>query len=315
MFSPAQPRAYSKLMSVKGGSRADMYRQEQPPQPSQPSQPPQPFVVSPPNTSTYASPSPTPTSPSSKMLVNMDTNVQSVLENSLGQASTEKKTADQEGHVREQKILHEQIKALEDANLDLQHQLEWCESEMKVKDDQIEFLNAESHDRSRGVKENNTNVNEQHLSTSFNAGVQKVLQKGSIFIKHTQRGAPHPRVVWVDESLRYICWRPAGTSSYDKQKSIRVQDVLDVVKGQHTKRFQRQKGRNNRSHATFSLITSDPDRTLDLEVDLGPQPADTMHHQFETDKRDEWVNALRLLIDQRPTNRQGNTYGPPMPAQ
>jgi hypothetical protein len=40
-----------------------------------------------------------------------------------------------------------------------------------------------------------------------------------------------------------------------------------------------------------------------------------MHHQFETDKRDEWVNAFRLLIDQRPTNRQGNTYGPPMPAQ
>jgi hypothetical protein len=69
------------------------------------------------------------------------------------------------------------------------------------------------------------------------------------------------------------------------------------VKGRHTKRFQRNKGRDHRGHSSFSLITNDPGRTLDLEIDIGPQPADSMHHQFEMEIRDQWVNAFRMLIN------------------
>ena len=63
--------------------------------------------------------------------------------------------------------------------------------------------------------------------------------------------------------------------------------------GQHTNRFQRNKGREGRDHSSFSIITDDTERTLDLEVDLGPIGGG---EQCEMDVRNLWVKSLRMLV-------------------
>ena len=302
IFSPARPRTYSKLMRVGVTPGQQRHQHES-----------SPLQQSPPLALGYQYTNPNSPSPS-KMLVNMDTNVQSVLEHSLSIIGIDGATQPEKTFVQTEKekqidieteqkkktnntdLFQEQIQSLEEANVDLQQQLEWCEDEMQAKDRQIESL------------EQNGGGNENDNST-FDVIVKR-LQMGGIFIKHGKRGSPHPRVVWIDASLNYICWRKPGTTS-DIQKTIRIQDIVEIKKGQHTKRFQRNKGRDNRDHSSFSVITVDPERTLDLEVDIGPQPNDTLHGQFEREQRDKWVDAFDTLItwhkDQRMEQKeQGN---------
>ena len=70
-------------------------------------------------------------------------------------------------------------------------------------------------------------------------------------------------------------------------------NFLNLFLGQHTKRFQRNKGREGRDHSSFSIITDDVERTLDLEVDLGPIGGG---EQCEMDVRSLWVKSLRMLV-------------------
>ena len=272
LFSPAQPSAYSKLMCV-GSTPGQERRQHQFSSALQQSPP---LAL---QSSSSSSPSPT----SSKMLVNMNTNVHTVLAQSLSQASAEKRAEESnalaEKSAHGEIMLHQQIVALEEANIDLQQQLEWSEEELHQKDEHIEQLEL---------------AQEEAEDILFDVIVKR-LQMGTIFIKHTRRGSPHPRVVWVDQSLEYVCWRKPGTKS-EVLKSIRIDSIERVQPGQHTARFHRRKGRSDRGHSSFSIITTDPDRTLDLEIDMGPNPADTLHTKYEKEQRDKWVDAFQTLV-------------------
>ena len=105
-------------------------------------------------------------------------------------------------------LLREQVAALEEANVDLQQQLAWSESEMSAQQETIERL--ENQIEGRRSEEEKNNVRKENTSKD----ILKRLREGATFIKHTRRGSPHPRVVWVDNNMENICWQLSSAKNY-----------------------------------------------------------------------------------------------------
>ena len=89
-----------------------------------------------------------------------------------------------------------------------------------------------------------------------------------------------------------------------------MRDIVSVVSGKKTAVFQRQHNWQDKTHNTFSIITTDPERTLDLEVDFGSAIATTRRQQRrERNARDAWVEKFALLVQLR--NMPGMGKPPP----
>ena len=224
----------------------------------------------------------------------------------------------------------------------LAERLAWCENTLREKDEAIAEMRSRIVDATRRANDANaaaetaqaalaklfakTERAEAHAAAfgrapgasvgpmpTDMAHLARVLQAGGVFIKHGRRGSPHPRAVWVSQNLKRICWRVPGSSNRAKEKFIWVKDVVDLVTGQETGVFHRRKGRDARAHCSFSFITNDPERTLDLEVDLGPGIPDAAGRALEQEARDAWVLAFTALLQGRLANStppsHHNEYG------
>lgn len=116
------------------------------------------------------------------------------------------------------------------------------------------------------------------------------LKEGMVFMKHGKHGKPHLRFVCLSEDSKNMLYGPTESVDDSKTNKIPVESITAVKKGHMTDVFKRSK--RGRAHACFSIITAG--RTLDLEiVPFGPMTTTRKH--LESDARDFWVTAIKLL--------------------
>ena len=165
----------------------------------------------------------------------METDVATVLSLSLGRAFEEKNEEETKVHREERDkrevLLREQVAALEEANVDLQQQLAWCESEMRVQQETLERLQKQEGNGGNGGNGGGGGGGGGPQQKETSDDIVRRLRTGATFIKHTRRGSPHPRVVWVDNKMENICWRCVGASNFKKIKKIRVDSVREIILG------------------------------------------------------------------------------------
>ena len=133
---------------------------------------------------------------------------------------------------------------------------------------------------------------------------RSLLLKGGVFLKHGRRGFPKARVVWVSPDFKKVCWRPIGVASNSNRKGIfqskrerciETMSISDVISGAASEVFSRSK--KALDIASFTLLTKNSSRTLDLEV----QHADiSTEHGAEIiqQERDAWVRAFEELLSE-----------------
>ena len=131
---------------------------------------------------------------------------------------------------------------------------------------------------------------------------RKMLVKGGVFLKHGRRGYPKPRVVWVTPDFKYVCWRPVGheskfnnTFQKNKLRHMEIAMISNVITGASSDVFSRSS--TCLDFASFTLMTKNRERTLDLEV----QHADvsTEHGaQIIEEERNAWVEAFEDLLSE-----------------
>jgi hypothetical protein len=334
LFTPAHPKEYSKLMDTKysgsgSGSSTTGGHQQRNQHPDLASGNDINTAAQTIMTSTRFMPLP-PEGGDDRMqkLVKMQTDKQKVLADSLGMGvETERRTLGG----GDAAFFKEKLALLMEKNTALQASLTQCQSELESKNDMIakmeeDALKLEEHYTKRREAEVQAARREfarehhhhhhqqqqqqppqQQEEERGDAKSIEELLSGSIFIKHGRSGKPHARLVWVSEDLRYVCWRHPGAK---RERSFPVRDIVSVVSGKKTAVFQRQHNWQDKTHNTFSIITTDPERTLDLEVDFGSAIATTRRQQRrERNARDAWVEKFALLVQLR--NMPGMGKPPP----
>ena len=131
---------------------------------------------------------------------------------------------------------------------------------------------------------------------------RKLLVKGGVFLKHGRRGYPKPRVVWVTPDFKYVCWRPVGhgrkfndTFQKNKLRRMEIAMISNIITGASSDVFSRSS--TCLDFASFTLMTKNRERTLDLEV----QHADvSTEHGAEIikEERNAWVEAFEDLLSE-----------------
>ncbi|KAJ1456513.1 P-loop containing nucleoside triphosphate hydrolase protein [Pelagophyceae sp. CCMP2097] len=113
---------------------------------------------------------------------------------------------------------------------------------------------------------------------------RQMLQRGAALLKHTRRGAPHARFVWLSGEGRdsKICWRKVGAVQ-PGESSVLLRDCGAVVRGG---------ARGAGCEASITLRANDDTAgrpALTLQFDAGDSAATAV-------LRDEWLFALAEAI-------------------
>ena len=140
-------------------------------------------------------------------------------------------------------------------------------------------------------------VAEQKMGNGGKDAEYLPLLRGNLFLKYPSSttfgvasrvlSSAQPRMVWLSEDLRRICWR--AVASKMESSHIQVADIIEVKQGRNTAAFQRFPKAPNLQSASFSIITHK--RTLDLEA-LG---VDRLDEQSANDVCSTWVRIIKAI--------------------
>ena len=333
MYSPAHPKAFSKLTNTKFHISAQAHLKQQPSMNRTASNPSTLYmkmdssILSPQAIQSHKS--------SKKKLVKMETDAKKVLAEYLGLGNVEDGSMEMELLEAKSKVPQEclteelvekdeggednadlvkQMDSMTDENATLKRMLDECRNELKeqvvvVNELQGSLAEVQKEKRSLESKLRDRSLEERTDNSPSSTDLLEVLLCGSTFIKHGRLGKPHARFVWVSEDLQRVCWRQPGSM---RHKSFFVRDIIQVTSGKKTSVFRRQHNWGAITHNAFSIITRDPERTLNLEVDLG-SALDVNPNQIAREQklRDIWVDKFNLLVQLD----KDHAHPPPPPNQ
>eukprot|EP00457_Paulinella_chromatophora_P001654 gb/GEZN01001656.1/.p1 GENE.gb/GEZN01001656.1/~~gb/GEZN01001656.1/.p1 ORF type:complete len:904 (+),score=189.32 gb/GEZN01001656.1/:124-2835(+) len=141
----------------------------------------------------------------------------------------------------------------------------WLQGLIKLKTqiDHSEEMDEEKHVVPTNIYQSNADV----------LDFKKVAFSGRTFIKHSRRGAPHPRLVRVNLNSGAVDWSSG---------SLSLKDASEIAVGKTTKNLKVLSDKAVPPELCFSIVL--PTRTLDLQATTQQE-------------RDVWVEGMRSLIE------------------
>jgi len=131
-------------------------------------------------------------------------------------------------------------------------------------DSSVQQLSDESHDQSDENHFSNDSFSEENKCVTPRMEFErayKIMNDGYTFRKYGKFGAPHERIVYLDE--KKIIWK--DIKNLKDRNFILIPDITEIKEGRQTKKFKKYPSKIKKNiDSSFSIITHK--RTLDLEA-------------------------------------------------